>query len=223
MLFWNKYKKDELIADVMGIKLEKPVTLREAMEGFEKACTDEQNPYKINYWWKGLKAINTSRRLDTIKIGDVINADRYAKAAIQRLIHFAAAGSVDSSTYANGKSIRSPGGSAGNGDTGRLTIRPAKTADVLKLIPVAGALGTFGRFRLAVHQMVNDLPADQSGVIQWKKKNLTMKEAIRAEKNVNKMLTVEKKPWNFVYNPLENLFLLIRKADLEKQTSKKGA
>lgn len=216
MIFWNKHNPKKRLVEVMKVTVKPKMVLKDHVEPMLASVQDEKERQQLRYMMNNLvAAIDMKRTVDSITIGECVKFDKNAKAAVARLVKFVATGDAGPSHN------RTPPSKNGNGLP--IRFRTASVDLLQKLIPLHGG-GRFYPLKLEVKRQIQLLAPDQMGVIE-PIGDLKTNEKERGSfmQSVKKMFGDDSLPWVITWTPVENVFLLVRRAQWEavKPTNKK--
>lgn len=105
----------------------------------------------------------------------------------------------------------------------KLKFGQANVEEMKALLPTSGRQGRFSAITQEIADLIKSLPVGAGGVIQAPKNSMDKKEAKALLASANKILIYNKLSWTIRYNERKSLFIVIRKADLEKIKRSNGS
>lgn len=220
MIFWSKRQPSEKIVDLLGLKLEKDVSLDEA----GKAYLASEKILYPSIAKSGVEdlcsVVDRKRKLSTFIVKDALHVFNTlvkkkdegvafrGRANLTNIIRFHITGEVPAPMPRNGDGdLKAP-------DIGKITIQRAKFDAIKHLIPLYSTKGRFGFLKGQVQQLIYELAADESGKLDVPKRSMTPKEATAMEKSIESMLVKGNFPYVIKFNPNESCFLIIHEKHL---------
>jgi len=208
---WKEAKPTQTLWEVCAPDNTSPpdLTFLEAVKNYE--VIDKKEGQKIRYTLASLKDKLVSR----LTVGNLLKAISHkpayshagTKARVARWIYWLATGKEKE------KRERTPFSDSPS-DVHTLQVNTHKITDLKKLLPITPEKGRFAELKMSIARLVNEIPPGEFRTVDIEK--IEDRERHKIEKSLLSLFQSTYPDWLLIWNPLDRVFVLVRKKDMEK-------